>query len=492
MAAPPAFSYDHVPYRYAPVTESHPDRLGALGLLFGIETAPVARCRVLDLGCGNGANLIPMAARLPESRFVGIDLAAAPIVEAREIARALGLGNITFQQLDIAEVDFGLGEFDFILSSGVYSWVPPPVRDKLMEVSARHLAPHGLAFINYNTFPGCHLRRMLDEILRYHTRAIADPALKIAEARAFIEFLSVDPRKAAMKEELEALKKRTDSGLFHDDLAEVNDPVYFHEFVEHAGAHGLQFVAEAEFPSMQEGGFSAAVTGPLHDIADGDRIRLQQYLDFLKCRRFRQSVLCHAGLPLSPEPLPDAVPRLWMASPAAPVSAAPDLSPGVEEKFATKTGVEMATTLPLVKAAMSYLARIWPARAPFAAVLEATGEPDAELLSRFLLRGFASGLVELHAPAPPFTSEVSERPRVFAVARFQAAAGGPITNLRHDSLACEDPLTRRLIALLDGARDHAAILAGLQASLEPGQRLPSPADIERNLALLAGLALLES
>jgi SAM-dependent methyltransferase len=492
MAAPPAFSYDTVPYRYAPVTESHPDRLGALGLLFGIETAPVERCRMLDLGCGNGANLIPMAARLPESRFVGIDLAGSAIAEAREIARALGLGNITFRQLDIADVDFGFGEFDYILSAGVYSWVPPAVRDKLMAVSARHLAPNGLAFINYNTFPGCHLRRMLREILLSHTRGIADPEAKIAEARALIAFLALEPRKAALKEELEELRKRTDSGLFHDDLADVNDPVYFRDFVEHAGAHGLQFLAEAEFPSMQEGAFSAAVTGPLHDIADGDPIRLQQYLDFVKCRRFRQSVLCHAGLRLSAEPLLAAVPRLWAASPAAPVSSAPNLAPGVEEKFATKTGVEMATPLPLIKAAMVYLARIWPARAPFAELLDATGEEDAEFLARFLLRGFASGLIGLHAPAPRFTSEVSERPRASAVARFQAARGGPITNLRHSILACEDPLTRRLIALLDGAHDHAAILAGLEASLEAGQRLPSLADVERNLALLASLAVLEA
>jgi hypothetical protein len=50
-----------------------------MAVLFGMQPADIEQCRVLEIGCGDGANLIPMALGLPGSEFVGIDLAASPI-----------------------------------------------------------------------------------------------------------------------------------------------------------------------------------------------------------------------------------------------------------------------------------------------------------------------------------------------------------------------------------------------------------------------------
>ena len=50
-----------------------------LGSLFGMNPARLNSCRVLELGCGEGANLIPVAFQWPESEFVGIDLSTEAI-----------------------------------------------------------------------------------------------------------------------------------------------------------------------------------------------------------------------------------------------------------------------------------------------------------------------------------------------------------------------------------------------------------------------------
>ncbi len=76
MAAPSPNPYDRFAYRTQPMPQTHPDRLATIALLHGMAPRPIDRCRVLELGCGDGSNLIPMAYGLPGSEFVGVDLAA--------------------------------------------------------------------------------------------------------------------------------------------------------------------------------------------------------------------------------------------------------------------------------------------------------------------------------------------------------------------------------------------------------------------------------
>ena len=59
--------YDEVPYPVMTYSYTHPDRLAVVGRLMGLDVASPARCRVLDLGCGSGANLIAMASACPRA-----------------------------------------------------------------------------------------------------------------------------------------------------------------------------------------------------------------------------------------------------------------------------------------------------------------------------------------------------------------------------------------------------------------------------------------
>ena len=109
-------------------------------------------------------------------------------------------------------------------------------------------------------------------------------------------------------------------------------------------------------------------------------------------------------------------------------------------------------------------------------------ELDGEAVCEALLRAYAVNLVQLHVWAPEIATLPSERPVASALARLQAASGTRITNLRHGTLEVPDELGRRLITLLDGTRDRAALL----------RELDRPADeLERSLEGLARIAVLE-
>lgn len=74
-----AYAYDEVLYEGFPFEQTHPDRLATIARIFGMTPAPVEACRMLELGCGDGGNLIPLAYTLPGGKFAGIDAGARGI-----------------------------------------------------------------------------------------------------------------------------------------------------------------------------------------------------------------------------------------------------------------------------------------------------------------------------------------------------------------------------------------------------------------------------
>ena len=111
-------SYNSVSYPTYSYVETHPDRLAAMAILHGLSPAPVEACRVLEVGCNEGANLIPMAYSLPNSEFVGFDLADIPIERGQQRILELGLANIRLFAGDLMEIGAELGQFDYILAHG--------------------------------------------------------------------------------------------------------------------------------------------------------------------------------------------------------------------------------------------------------------------------------------------------------------------------------------------------------------------------------------
>jgi SAM-dependent methyltransferase len=476
--------YNEVPYTSVPDAARHPDRLATIGTLLGLDVAPLATCRVLEFACGNGSNLISIAATLPNARFVGFDFAARPISRAQSMARDLGLSNIRLLQLDLRHLPEELGRFDYIIAHGLYSWIPAEVRDHVMPLIARHLAPNGVAFVSYNTLPGCHMRRVVWEMLKYHTRDIPDKPAKVAAARGRLNLVATpvsddDATQKAMRAEVRNAANGSDASLAHDDLSEPNNPVYFHEFIADAARAGLTFLAEAHLDTMMGGGLAPQVREALGRL---DRLAREQYLDFIHFRHFRESLLCHANAlsrfvvqparVLGLHVLPSITVRRAAAS--NPPTIEPDSNFGAVKQF--------------------LLAR-WPRSVPVAeldrwraqnAPVTAAGNAlrPTELLVAEL---YAAGLVELRSAPVAVAAVPGERPEAFAAARWINREHEVIPSLYHEALRYQDPLGRKLLALLDGTRKREEIAAAIGGPFGgPAGR----AHLDDALKILASKALL--
>ena len=180
--------YDAVPYVDYPYSFAHPRRLEASAAMFGMEPPPISACRVLELGCAGGGNLIPQAQDLPESTFAGVDLSAREIDAGRQTIGELRLQNIELAHADIMDIDADWGKFDYVLCHGVMSWVPPEVQEKIFAVCARNMAPNGVAFVSYNTYPGWHLSNVARDLMLYHASRFEDPGQQISQAKQLLKF----------------------------------------------------------------------------------------------------------------------------------------------------------------------------------------------------------------------------------------------------------------------------------------------------------------
>ena len=477
--------YDEVAYPSAVYAQTHPDRLATLATLFGMTPADVKHSRVLELGCGDGGNLIAMAYGLPQSEFVGIDLSQRAIQSGQNTANAAGLKNIALHHLDLLDVPSDFGTFDFILAHGLYSWVPTAARDKILALCAEKLTPQGVAYISYNAYPGNHLRDLARGMMRYHASHFAQPEQQILQARSLLQFLSEskeepDPYTQILKREMERVLKYTDAAFFHDDLSPENHPVYFHEFAAHAAQHGLQYLAEADILDMREETYPPQTAAVLRELDGKDVVVREQYRDFLKCRAFRQTLLCRSSVSIDRSFDPRRVRTLYVAAEVRPASIQPDTASDSPELFLGPKGAEIETARPLLKTAFFTLGTLWPKCFSFAELLTQTRarlghdtgaaqtseEADAQELSQALLQAHSAGFIELHAHAPRFTTEVSERPTASLLARLQFDNGYTAATLRHTGLRIDDPVGRRLVTLLDGTRDRAALVRALSEHLK--------------------------
>jgi methyltransferase-like protein len=316
-----------------------------------------------------------------------------------------------------------------------------------------------VAFVSYNVYPGRYPRQMIREILLYHTRALRDPSERIAGARRLLGQLD--------HPEARSLMEQGDDSLFHDDLAPINDPVWFREFAAHAQRHGLQYLGEADSPSTFD---------PSMEREPVDVIEHEQYVDFLKLRPFRQTLLCRAEIPLD------------RATGTAPMDEflfsenkrARRIRDGKREPIFDEQAVE---------AVAQALHDTAPLPARFEELIPYAG--SAKLARAILFGLLTAGCVNLHVHDFACQETVTERPRASRLARYQAAGGGDVTNACHIPVKL-DPIARHLVRLLDGTRTHDEIAHELAAmeyapSLEEVRRyLPSSLDWLARMALLEG------
>ncbi len=117
------------------------DQAGTLVDLLHSDTAYPGGSRVLEAGCGVGAQTITLAQRSPDARFTSVDVSADSIAEAKRRVDRAGLTNVEFRQADILALPFNTGSFDYVFVCFVLEHLSRPV--EALSILSRLLRPGG-------------------------------------------------------------------------------------------------------------------------------------------------------------------------------------------------------------------------------------------------------------------------------------------------------------------------------------------------------------
>ncbi|WP_375318843.1 methyltransferase regulatory domain-containing protein [Candidatus Tisiphia endosymbiont of Oplodontha viridula] len=290
-------SYDDFPYESFPFTYTRPEHLRTIAMVFGIQPPMVENARILDIGCGEGGNMVNFAESYPSSYSLGIDLSKVQITNGMEIIKSLGLKNIDLKHLSILDIDESFGKFDYIICHGVISWVSDEVREKIFAISSKLLSPNGVAFISYNTLPGWNMQKTIRDMMMFHSAIFTDNHDKLQQAKLLLDFVneslegSDSPYSKFLQYEANILKGLQNSYLLHEYLGEENTAFYFQEFISNARKHNLNYLGDSSLSAMFVDNLPVKAAEKLQSI--NDIVRTEQYMDFITNRKFRTTLLCH-------------------------------------------------------------------------------------------------------------------------------------------------------------------------------------------------------
>jgi hypothetical protein len=260
---------------------------------------------VLEIGCSFGGNLIPFAINNKDARVVGVDLSGEQIRRGKEIVKEIGLDNLELIHGDICEFKSD-EKFDYIIAHGVFSWVPDFVKDAILRVVRENLSQNGVAFISYNTYPGWKVKDVVRDLmlLAAKDKENTEERLKAAKEALLVykgvllkkdneEFEKVMPIKSLITW-IDTVLDKSDFYVAHEFLEDINDPFYFKDFNAMLVKNELAYLCEYGLEDIFVPDLGMDKADSYKNNKFKDRIDLEQFMDIVNNKVFRQSLIVHS------------------------------------------------------------------------------------------------------------------------------------------------------------------------------------------------------
>ncbi|MDR2337583.1 MAG: methyltransferase domain-containing protein [Deltaproteobacteria bacterium] len=466
-------------YISKPSYDKHPDRLCLIARLFGLKAKLLSQNAViLELGCGTGSNLIPVALSNPNSSFIGVDISKEQIAIANQHVQSLNLKNIKFIAQDLNQTEQHLWQsqtqkdFDYILVHGVFSWVPTATQDSILQICSSQLASNGVCYISYNVLPGFEVRNFLRHELQNKFSNLSVPTqTNLQEIRDFLLNYNFKnkhlPFQAArLNFEINHILQQSDGYIFYELLAEHNQAFYFQELTEHIKSFGLKYLGDSKLNRIN---YLDLNKNP--EVYSDDFIETcEQEADFCQATAFRGTLFCKNEALINRKPNLDIIEDCYLSSKL--VFESDNFG---ETYFYDAQGVKVSIRNKVTQEILKFVIQEWPNPREIKSLAPLVGMTLETSVKEELFKLFKQELLDL------YLSCSTDKKPISPYVKIQLETQDWITNYRHEYVKLT-PNEIKVAKLLDATNS----LQDISKKLTPELTLN---EIEDILAFFKEIAL---
>lgn len=294
-----------------------------LGNVAANMPAPDEPVSYLELGCGQGFGALLLAASNPCWQVTAIDFHPAHVAVARAWAAKAQLDNIRILEADLSTLAEDpaaaqVPEADFVSMHGVWSWVPPAVRDGIVRLLRQKVKPGGAVHLSYNALPAWAPAMGLQRVLRDGGRRLAARSdhqamegLKLVQ-----ELMAVDAyqlvRSVWLKNLIERVSTLPGTYLAHEYMNDFWAPCFHADVAKAMAGAKLEWVAS---PNLPENFPELTLSAEQRAIAQrlDDPILRELVKDMCLNRSLRHDVFVRGARPISPWMRDEELRNVWLS-----------------------------------------------------------------------------------------------------------------------------------------------------------------------------------
>jgi SAM-dependent methyltransferase len=459
-----------------PNPERHPDRLRVISKLRGLQVAPVSKARILDLGCGTGLDIIAWALQYPEAEFLGIDNDKNFINLGNKLISDLSLKNIKLQEADILDYKVEDNTWDYIISHGVYSWVPDSVQTAILNIITSGLKPTGVASLSYNVLPGWETRRVTQKIIQTFDNQNESPEWRVDNALKSLNraklFLndSASLHSQQIVKEIDSVLRQSGAFIYHELLNLSSVAFYYTEFNDQITKYRLQILGDGDPRKFNITPYDSVTSQQWQEFEQKDFIKINQFMDLLNNTSLRSAVLCKDSVVLSEQPEYSSIFEMFVSS---GVRKENEVGEDTNQMaiYAGPAGSTIEINDSRIKYLLNLLSDNWPKSKAVTEIMTNSSITSNSTKTIYETIGelFLQGIVNISLEPAKLLDKINELPKVYSLAKEQAKLGFAwVTNLHFEFVPISE-FDRELIILLDGKLNLLEVTKKLISLIETGQ-----------------------
>jgi SAM-dependent methyltransferase len=439
-------------YVSKPSYDKHPDRMCLIARLFGLNAKLVGnKSKILELGCGTGSNLIPIALANSDSSFVGIDISEEQIAVANQHVQRLNLKNIKFIVQNLNQPNQQLwhnqiqDSFDYILAHGVFSWVSTAVQDSILQICSSLLAPNGVCYISYNVLPGFEVRDFLRRELQNKFANLSAPTQEnVQQIRNFLLNYNLKDKclpfqAARLSFEINNILRQSDGYIFYELLAEDNQAFYFQDLARRIKNFGLKYLGDSKLSRIKYLDIKDIQQADSDDFIE----TCEQEADFAQATAFRGSLFCKGEAAISRLPNLNVIDDCHLSS-----NLVYDIDVLLKTHFYDAQGVEVEIKNETTQEILKRITQDWPHSKTMKDLALSVDMARASVIKAELFELFKQERLDLY-----FSSEIKNS--ISPYAQIQLETQDWVTNYRHEyvKLTPDEIKVAKVLNVANSAQD---------------------------------------